>query len=114
MDTTRIKEWTMLHPYSQKASHQVAKKVGLQGTAPSKVMYLTGATSGEFSDDVTQYATLIPTVYNADTLGIRPDLIDGPVTSWADLMRPEFKEKLLVKHSIHRNYGCRNGCRSNG
>ena len=36
------------------------------------------------------------TVYNADTLGIRLDLIDGPVSSWADLMRPEFKGKAAI------------------
>jgi len=93
MDTTRIKEWDNVTSIFTKGITPGGKKVGLQGTAPSKVMYLTGATSGEFADDVTQYATLIPTVYNADTLGIRPDLIDGPITSWADLMRPEFKGK---------------------
>ena len=93
MDTKRIKEWDNVTSIFTQGITPGGKKVGLQGTAPSKVMYLTGATSGKFADDATQYATLIPTVYNADTLGIRPDLIDGPVTSWADLMRPEFKGK---------------------
>ena len=69
------------------------KKVGLQGTAPSKVMYLDGATGKSFANDVTQYATLIPTIYNADTLGIRPDLIGRPINSWAELLNPEFKGK---------------------
>ncbi len=93
MDTTRIKEWDNVTSIFTKGITPAGKKIGLQGTAPSKVMYLTGATSGEFADEPTQYATLIPTVYNADTLGIRPDLIQSPVTSWADLMRPEFKGK---------------------
>ena len=70
MDTTRIKEWDNVTSIFTKGITPGGKKVGLQGTAPSKVMYLTGATSGEFADDATQYATLIPTVYNADTLGI--------------------------------------------
>jgi putative spermidine/putrescine transport system substrate-binding protein len=26
--------------------------------------------------------TLIPTIYNADTLGIRPDLIGRPINNW--------------------------------
>ena len=93
MDTTRIKEWDNVTSVFTKGETPGGRKIGLQGTAPSKVMYLTGSTSGEFANDPTQYATLIPTVYNADTLGIRPDLINRPITSWADLMSSEFKGK---------------------
>jgi putative spermidine/putrescine transport system substrate-binding protein len=40
--------------------------------------------------------TLIPTIYNADTLGIRPDLIGRPIESWAELLNPEFKGKASI------------------
>ena len=40
--------------------------------------------------------TLIPTVYNADTLGIRPDLIKRPIEHWAELLNPEFKGKAAI------------------
>ena len=40
--------------------------------------------------------TLIPTVYNADTLGIRPDLIKRPIESRAELVNPEFKGKSSI------------------
>ena len=40
--------------------------------------------------------TLIPTVYNADTLGIRPDLIKRPIDCWAELLNPEFKGKAAI------------------
>jgi putative spermidine/putrescine transport system substrate-binding protein len=40
--------------------------------------------------------TLIPTIYNADTLGIRPDLITRPITSWTELLNPEFKGKASI------------------
>jgi ABC-type Fe3+ transport system substrate-binding protein len=40
--------------------------------------------------------TLIPTTYNADTLGIRPDLIKRPISSWAELLNPEFKGKAAI------------------
>ncbi len=40
--------------------------------------------------------TLIPTIYNADTLGIRPDLIGRPIDSWAELLNPEFKGKASI------------------
>ena len=32
-----------------------------------------------FAKTPTQWMTLIPTIYNADTLGIRPDLIKRPI-----------------------------------
>jgi len=93
MDTKRIKEWDNVTSIFTKGITPKGKKVGLQGTAPSKVMYLEGSTGKSFAGDVTQYATLIPTIYNADTLGIRPDLIGRPITSWAELLNPEFKGK---------------------
>jgi putative spermidine/putrescine transport system substrate-binding protein len=40
--------------------------------------------------------TLIPTIYNADTLGIRPDLVGRPITNWKDLVDPEFKGKAAI------------------
>ena len=72
------------------------KKVGDQGTAPKKVMYLEGEKSKKFSATPTGFMTLIPTVYNADTLGIRPDLIKRPISSWAELLNPEFKGKAAI------------------
>ena len=35
---------------------------------------------------------------NGDTLGIRPDLIKRPVTSWADLISPDFKGKAALQN----------------
>ena len=72
------------------------KKIGNQGTAPKKVLYLKGPKSTEFSATPTDYMTLIPTVYNADTLGIRPDLIKRPINNWSELLNPEFKGKASI------------------
>src|SRR6202043_2028668 len=63
---------------------------------PWKVLYLEGANSKNFSATPTEFITLIPTVYNADTLGIRPDLIKRPISSWAELLNPEFKGKAAI------------------
>lgn len=67
-----------------------------QGTAPFRVMYLTGPDSKEFSATPTDYATLIPFQYNADTLGYRPDLVGRKIESWAELFNPEFKGKTSI------------------
>jgi putative spermidine/putrescine transport system substrate-binding protein len=72
------------------------KKVGDQGTAPKKVIYLEGEKSKVFAKEPTRWMSLIPTVYNADTLGIRPDLIKRPIESWKELLSPEFKGKASI------------------
>ena len=48
MDTARIKEWDNVTSIFTKGITPKGKKVGLQGTAPSKVMYLEGATGITF------------------------------------------------------------------
>jgi putative spermidine/putrescine transport system substrate-binding protein len=73
-----------------------SKQVGDQGTAPKKVIYVEGAKPKKFATAPTQYMTLIPTTYNADTLGIRPDLIKRPIESWAELLNPEFKGRAAI------------------
>ena len=72
------------------------KAVGDQGTAPKKVIYLEGEKSKKFATAPTQFMSLIPTVYDADTLGIRPGLIKRPINSWAELLNPEFKGKTAI------------------
>ena len=37
-----------------------------------------------------------PTTYNADTLGIRPDLIDKPISSWSSLLDPDFAGRAAI------------------
>ena len=39
---------------------------------------------------------MVPTIYNADTLGIRPDLVGREITTWADIMDPTFKGKTSI------------------
>jgi putative spermidine/putrescine transport system substrate-binding protein len=94
IDTKRIKNADKITSLFTKGEVG-GKKVGDQGTAP-KVMYLEKPGSKTFSATPTQFMTLIPTVYNADTLGIRPDLIKRPIESWAELLNPEFKGKAAI------------------
>jgi putative spermidine/putrescine transport system substrate-binding protein len=95
MDAKRIELFDEITPAFTKGEIN-GKKIGDQGTAPKKVFYLKGEKSTEFSDEPTQWVTLIPTVYNADTLGIRPDLIGRPIKNWSELLNPEFKGKASI------------------
>ena len=95
MDTKRIKEWdNVVTAFTEGKVN--GKTIGDQGTAPKKYFILKGADSKEFSSEPSRYVTLIPTVYNADTLGIRPDLIKRPINSWSELLNPEFKGKACI------------------
>ena len=96
MDVSRVKNYDKIVPIFTKGELPDSTKTSRVGIAPIKVSYLTGAESTEFAETPTDFMTLIPTVYNADTLGIRPDLIERPIQSWADLLNPEFKGKAAI------------------
>lgn len=64
-----------------------------QGTAPHTVGYVESMDSKTFAKGETNFYTLVPTIYNADTLGIRPDLVGRPITTWADLLSSDFQGK---------------------
>src|ERR1700689_852331 len=96
IDAKKIKEFDNITPVFTKGQFPNGKVIGDQGTAPKKVMFVEGPHSTKFSATPTEWVTLIPTVYNADTLGIRPDLIKRPINSGAELLNPEFKGKAAI------------------
>ncbi len=67
-----------------------------QGTAPHTVSFVENPTDRNFSKGETNWYTMVPTIYNADTLGIRPDLIKRPISSWTELLNPEFRGKASI------------------
>ena len=95
MDARRIKQADNITPVFTRGE-VAGKTIGDQGTAPKKVFYLEGQNAKTFAGQATEWITLIPTTYNADTLGIRPDLIKRPITSWRELLNPEFKGKASI------------------
>ena len=95
MDARRIKNADKITTVFTKGE-LAGKAIGDQGTAPKKVFYLEGQTGKTFAGSPTEWITLIPTTYNADTLGIRPDLIKRPIGSWRELLNPEFKGRASI------------------
>jgi hypothetical protein len=59
-------------------------------------MYIAKADSNDLHEGVTDWATFLPQVYNADSIGYRPDLVDHPVTEWKDLLDPKYKGKAAI------------------
>jgi putative spermidine/putrescine transport system substrate-binding protein len=62
------------------------------------ILYATGPDGQKVTAAApTEWVTGVPTVTNADTLGIRPDLTGRSITSWADLLSPEFKGRAALQ-----------------
>jgi putative spermidine/putrescine transport system substrate-binding protein len=66
-------------------------EVSPQGAAPFNRTFVESADSQAFSSSPTDLMSVVPIVYNADTLGVRPDLVGRPIAHWSELLNPEFK-----------------------
>ena len=95
MDTSRLKNFDKISPLFITGKLSEDAEIA-QGTAPHTVGFVEGKDSTVFASEPTQWMTLIPTIYNADTLGIRPDLVGRPITNWRDIMDPAFKGKTSI------------------
>ncbi|WP_029008709.1 ABC transporter substrate-binding protein [Azospirillum halopraeferens] len=95
MDVSRIRNFDKIVPIFVTGKLTPESAIA-QGTAPHTVGFVEGKDSTTFAKAPTNWMTLIPTIYNADTLGIRPDLVGRPITTWADLLDPAFKGKASI------------------
>ncbi len=95
MDTSKIKNYDKIVGIFRDGKLTPESTIA-QGTAPHSVGFVEGPGGKSFVDNESGWMTLIPTIYNADTLGIRPDLIGRPIESWTELLNPEFKGKASI------------------
>ncbi len=95
MDTSRLTYYDQIVPLF-KTGKLLPDSVIAQGTAPHTVGFVEGPDSKTFASGETGWFTMVPTIYNADTLGIRPDLVGREISSWADIMDPAFKGKTAI------------------
>jgi putative spermidine/putrescine transport system substrate-binding protein len=97
VDVNLITEWDKMTPLYTKGTFGGAE-VSRQGDSPYEIMYRESKDATRFHDGETEWATFMPGVYNADTLGIRPDLVGREITSWADLLDPAFAGKSAIQN----------------
>lgn len=95
MDTSKIDNYDKIVGIF-KSGKLTPESVIAQGTAPHSVGFVDGPDGKAFASEETGWMTLIPTIYNADTLGIRPDLIDEDINTWAQLLDPKYKGKASI------------------
>src|SRR6266446_5876241 len=93
----KYKYWDQTIPLFSKGLYPEGAEASTQGVAPYTVLYATGPGGQKLAKGPTEWLTGIPTITNADTLGIRPDLTGRPIKSWADLLGAEFKGKAALQ-----------------
>ena len=95
MDTSKLTYYDKLVPLFI-TGKLTPESVIAQGTAPHTVGFVEAQDSKTFAAEPTQWFTMVPTIYNADTLGIRPDLVGREISTWADILDPAFKGKTSI------------------
>tara|TARA_B110000008_G_scaffold70684_1_gene71704 strand:- start:4296 stop:5594 length:1299 start_codon:yes stop_codon:yes gene_type:complete len=96
IEVNKIQNWDKISPLFREGKNVDGGDASRQGVLPYEVQYADGQGTGLFANGPTDLATVVPTIYNADTLGIRPDLIGRPIDSWAELLNPEFAGKTAL------------------
>ena len=95
MDIRKLKYYDQIVGTFKNGKLTPSSKIA-QGTAPHTVSFVENPTDRNFAKGETNWYTMVPTIYNADTLGIRPDLIKRPINSWTELLNPEFRGKASI------------------
>jgi putative spermidine/putrescine transport system substrate-binding protein len=95
MDVTKLKYYDKVVPLFKNGKLKPDSVIA-QGTAPHTVGYVEKPGDKTFAAGETGWFTMMPTIYNADTLGIRPDLVGRDITTWADILDPAFKGKTSI------------------
>jgi len=92
----KYKHWEKTVPLFTKGQYPDGKRASMQGIAPIKVQYYESREAAKFSATPTEWLTGVPSVYNADTLGVRQDLVGRKIEQWKDLLSPEFKGRAAL------------------
>jgi len=95
MDTSKLKYFDKIVPLFITGKMKPDSVIA-QGTAPHTVGFVEAQDSTTFAKEPTKWFTMMPTIYNADTLGIRPDLVGREISNWKDILDPAFKGKTSI------------------
>lgn len=95
IDTNRLKHFSNVAPALSKGQVD-GVTISDQGDAPIKSMYVGGPDQRDYLTTPTQWVGFIPSHHQADTLGVRPDLVGREVNNWGDLFSPDFAGKAAL------------------
>ncbi|HTT80896.1 MAG TPA: extracellular solute-binding protein [Stellaceae bacterium] len=92
------KLWDKTLPMFTEGKRPNGEPVSAEGGSPLISGFWESPSAKKFADKPTDWLTMVPSLFNADTLGVRPDLVGGEnvVTSWKDLLDPKYKGKTAL------------------
>ncbi len=97
LPVSKFKWFDKMIPLLTKNEYPDGTKCSDDGYSPLDALYYTDASGDKLANEATAHLAGAPIIYNADTLGIRPDLLGGKtVASWADLLDPAYKGKAAL------------------
>ncbi len=98
LKVSEYKYWDKTVPIFTTGKFPDGSTIPSEGISPMKGCFYTAADGKKLATGPTEFLSMIPTLYNADTLGIRPDLVGGrdKITSWKDLVDPKYKGKAAL------------------
>jgi len=94
---SEIKNWDKLTTLYTQGTFN-GKEMSREGDSPIEFVYRPDKETNGFTEGMTDFVNFVPGVYNADTLGIRPDLVGREITTWADLISPDFKGRAAIQN----------------
>jgi putative spermidine/putrescine transport system substrate-binding protein len=97
IEIAKITNWDQLTPLYTQGTFQ-GQPVSLQGDAPIEFIYREALETPSFAASPTEWVNFVPGVYNADTLGIRPDLVGREINTWADLISSDFTGRTAIQN----------------
>ncbi|WP_108663533.1 ABC transporter substrate-binding protein [Acuticoccus kandeliae] len=95
IERAKIKEFDNILPIFTKGEID-GVQIPRQGISPYEAMYIEDPMATDLHEGVTDWMTFLPQVYNADSMGYRPDLVGHEVTEWKELIDPKFKGKAAI------------------
>ncbi|WEK05283.1 MAG: PotD/PotF family extracellular solute-binding protein [Candidatus Devosia phytovorans] len=93
--------WDKTVPLFTQGTYADGNPYSMQGYAPIKSQFWADQSAQEYSLTPTDWLVGIPIMYNADTLGVRPDLVPHKVESWGDLFNSEFAGKVALQDGVN-------------
>jgi len=94
------KWWDKTVPLFTQGTYPDGKGYSMQGYAPIKSQYWADASAQDYSLTPTEWLVGIPVMYNADTLGVRPDLVPRKIESWKELVSSDFLGKVALQDGV--------------
>lgn len=97
---SKYKWWDKTISLFTTGTYPNGQRYSMQGYAPIKSQYYAKEDGKTYSQSPTDWLVGVPLYYNADTLGVRTDMVKRPVTSWADLLHPDFKGRAALQDGV--------------